>query len=220
MSGLTEWIEFLVTSWVGELDKAGYLGIFILMAIESSVIPLPSEVVMLPAGALVADGKLTLWGSILAGTVGSLAGSLVNYCLAIYLGRALILRFGRYVLLTADKFQMVETYWDKHGEMTTFVGRLLPVVRHLISLPAGLARMNLFRFCLFTTLGAALWVTILTVAGYLLGHAAERVWEEHKTLVTIGLIVGGAVLTVGYVIHHRSRHGASVPAAAVDQAAE
>ena len=197
MEFLESMISTLVVGWVGQIENSGYLGIFILMAIESSFIPLPSEVVMIPAGVLVAQGKLSMTGCILAGTFGSLAGALFNYFFALWLGRAFLLRYGKYFFLPASKMEWVERHWQKHGEMATFVCRLLPVLRHLISLPAGLARMNLPRFCLWTTVGAALWVAILTYTGYFLGERAELLWKEHKTLLTLGLFaLGGAAFAL------------------------
>ncbi len=122
--------------------KLGYPGIFLLMAMESSVIPIPSELVMPPAGYWAVEGKMNLWLAILCGTAGSLVGAYANYYAAHYLGRPLILKYGKYVGITEEKFAKVETFFHKHGEISTFIGRLLPVVRHLISLPAGLAGMN------------------------------------------------------------------------------
>jgi membrane protein DedA with SNARE-associated domain len=195
-------IELLTSEWTQELERGGFWLIFLLMAIESSVLPLPSEMVMLPAGLLAAQGKLNFWTSVLAGTTGSLAGALVNYALAIYLGRPFLLRYGKYFLMPADKLLWVERYWTQHGEISTFVGRLLPVVRHLISLPAGVARMNLGRFCWFTTLGAAIWVWILTATGYWLGDRALEVWKTHKHMISLGLILACGALVALYLVRH------------------
>jgi membrane protein DedA with SNARE-associated domain len=211
LNDLIEIVEKLATYWVGELQDWGFWGIFILMAIESSVIPLPSEIVMLPAGALAAQGKMNLGSAIAAGTLGSLAGSLCNYYFALYFGRAFLLRYGRYFFLPPDKIEWAEREWQRHGEMTTFVCRLLPVIRHLISIPAGLARMDLLRFCIWTTAGAGLWVTILTLTGYYFGDEALVLWEHYKREITIGLFGGGAIVVAIYILRHRMR--ASKPAA-------
>lgn len=200
MNELVHLIEKFVLEWVGALEVAGYWGIFVLMTIESSFIPFPSEIVMLPAGILAVEGKLNLWGCIAAGTGGSIAGALVNYYLAIYLGRAFIMRYGRYFFLPPDKMEWVEGYWGKHGEMTTFVCRLLPAIRQLISIPAGLARMNLARFVLFTGLGAGSWVVILTLSGYFLGPKALELWEQHKLMITVGLCLTAVALIGAYVL--------------------
>src|SRR5574341_1270017 len=129
----------LITWLVNTIGALGYPGIFLLMAMESSVVPIPSELVMPPAGYLAHQGQMNIWVAILLGTAGSLVGAYANYFAAHYLGRPLLLRYGKYVWITEEKFAKVETYFKDHGEISTFIGRLLPVVRHLISLPAGLA---------------------------------------------------------------------------------
>ena len=215
MGELTGLIEKLVLEWVGTLELAGYWGIFVLMTIESSFIPFPSEIVMLPAGVLAAEGKLNLWGCIAAGTAGSLVGALFNYVLAVWLGRAFLLRYGKYFFLPADKMLWVEKYWGSHGEMTTFVCRLLPAIRQLISIPAGLARMNLFRFCFFTTLGAGIWVTILTFTGYYAGAEALALWEGNKQEITIGLFAAAAVAVALYLLKGYWQRGAAATPAGV-----
>lgn len=196
---LTHWIETLVTAWVGTLESSGYWGIFVLMTIESSLIPFPSEIVMLPAGVLANQGKLNLFGAIFAGTAGSLAGALINYTLAIVVGRAFLERYGRYFFVPLEQLHRAERVWEQHGEAATFVCRLLPAIRQLISIPAGLARMNLFRFCLWTTLGAGLWVSILTLTGYWLGERAVQLWGQHKLTITVGLICAAVLLAVVFV---------------------
>lgn len=213
MEQLTHWIEEIVLWWVGSLEHSGYWGIFVLMTIESSFIPFPSEVVMLPAGVLAHHGKMNLWLAIFSGTAGSLAGGLINYYFARFVGRAFLDRYGKYLLIPPEQLHRAERVWDKHGELTTFVCRLLPAIRQLISLPAGLARMNLFRFCLWTTLGACLWVTILTLAGYFLGDQAKSLWEHRKTEITLGLLILAAVLGVGMLLAKRMRKARTEPAA-------
>lgn len=205
MDQLTHWIEEIVLAWVGTLEESGYWGIFLLMAIESSFIPFPSEIVMIPAGALAKAGKINFWGAIAAGTAGSLAGALFNYYFALLLGRQFLLRFGKYIFLPPEKLEWAEQKWHKHGEVSTFVCRFLPAIRQLISIPAGLARMNLAKFCLWTTLGAGLWVWVLTLTGYLLGEKAHEFWDSHKREVTLGLFALGAVIVVGYVAWHLLR---------------
>ena len=156
-----ELISWLVTT-IGAL---GYPGIFILMAMESSVIPVPSELVMPPAGYLAQQGQMNVFIAILCGTLGSLVGAYANYFAARHLGRPLLLKYGKYVWISEQKFARVESFFLRHGEISTFIGRLLPVVRHLISLPAGLAGMNHLKFSLYTLLGAGIWVSTLGFAG-------------------------------------------------------
>jgi len=188
-----------VISWLVEsIGAMGYPGIFILMAMESSVIPIPSELIMPPAGYLAQAGQMNIVIAILCGTFGSLFGAYANYFAARYLGRPLVLKYGRYVWITEEKFLKVETFFLKHGEISTFIGRLLPVVRHLISLPAGLAGMNHLKFSLYTLLGAGIWVTILAWIGYFIGsNQALIVRYSHQALY--GALIFSAVLIIIYV---------------------
>ena len=153
----------------------GYPGIIGLMALESSFFPFPSEVVVPPGGANARNGDMSLVLVILAGIAGSLIGALFNYWIALKLGRPFILRYGKYVLLGEKKFEKAEEFFRRHGEIGTFVGRLIPGVRQIISFPAGLARMNLGRFCFFTVLGSGIWVVVLALIGYWVGTDLEVV---------------------------------------------
>jgi len=194
----------LITWLVDTIGVLGYPGIFILMAMESSVIPIPSEVVMPPAGYLAQQGQMNLWMAILCGTAGSLVGAYANYFAAHYLGRPLLLKYGKYVWITEEKFAKVETFFHKHGEISTFIGRLLPVVRHLISLPAGLAGMNHLKFSLYTLLGAGIWVTILTWIGYFIGQNQELIMKySHQAL--LGVVAFSIILIAVYVRRHRKK---------------
>ncbi len=192
---------------VNTIGSMGYTGIFLLMAMESSVIPVPSELVMPPAGYLAHQGKMNIWIAILMGTVGSLVGAYANYYAAHYLGRPLLLKYGKYVWITEEKFAKVEQYFRDHGEISTFIGRLIPVVRHLISLPAGLAGMNHVKFSVYTLAGAGIWVTILTFIGYFLGAKQELIMQySHQAL--IGVVLVSAVIIVLYVRNHRKKKAA------------
>lgn len=194
----------LITWLLDTIGAMGYTGIFLLMAMESSVLPIPSEVVMPPAGYLVQQGRMNMWLVILAGTFGSLAGAYANYFAARWLGRPLLLRYGRYVWITEEHFERVERFFEQHGEISTFIGRLLPVIRHLISLPAGLAAMNHVRFTLYTLFGAAIWVSILTWIGYFIGANQELILRYSHQAV-IGVVIFSALLTAVYVYLHRRR---------------
>ena len=199
MHALVNWL--LIT--IGTL---GYPGIFLLMAMESSVIPVPSELVMPPAGYLAQQGQMNMLVVILCGTVGSLLGAYANYYAAHYLGRPLVLKYGKYVWITEEKFAKVETFFKEHGEVSTFIGRLLPVVRHLISLPAGLAGMNHWKFSLYTLLGAGLWVTVLSYIGYFIGANRDLIMRySHQAL--IGAVLLSVAIAVVYVWNHRRKKG-------------
>jgi membrane protein DedA with SNARE-associated domain len=154
------------------------------------------------------------WVAIMAGTVGSLAGAYANYFGAHYLGRPLVLKYGKYVLIPPEKFQRVERFFLRHGEISTFIGRLLPVVRHLISIPAGLSGMNHLRFSTYTLLGAFTWCSILTWIGYVIGRNQELIMVYSRQAV-IWAAVGSCLLVVAYVwLQRRKTGGLSAGAAA------
>ncbi len=195
-----ELINWLVLT-IGAL---GYPGIFILMAMESSVIPLPSELVMPPAGYLAQQGQMNMAIVILCGTAGSLVGAYLNYFAAHYLGKPLILKYGKYVWITDEKFAKVEHYFKDHGEISIFIGRLLPVVRHLISLPAGLAGMTYLKFSVYTVFGAGLWVAILSYIGYFIGANRDLIMEySHQAL--IGVVTGSIIIVYFYIKAHKKK---------------
>ncbi|OGU06436.1 MAG: hypothetical protein A2075_07740 [Geobacteraceae bacterium GWC2_58_44] len=186
-----------VIDWLLQtIGTLGYPGIFLLMAMESSIIPIPSELVMPPAGYLAQQGKMSMTVAILCGTVGSLVGAYANYFAAHYLGRPLLLKYGRYVFITEEKFAKVELFFLKHGEISTFIGRLLPVVRHLISLPAGLAGMNHLKFSLYTLLGAGIWVTVLTFIGYFIGSNQELIMKYSHHALFVVLLLSAMIILV------------------------
>lgn len=182
---LTNIINFIVET-VGSL---GYTGIFIMMFLESSFFPFPSEVVMIPAGYLAYKGEMNIYLVVLFGILGSLAGALFNYYFAIKLGRAFLMRYGKFILISEETIEKMEEFFKKHGHISTFSGRLIPVVRQYISLPAGLARMNLFVFSLYTSLGAGIWVIILTLLGYFLGENEDLIKEYLHTIIIVILIL-------------------------------
>lgn len=194
----------LINWLVQTIGALGYPGIFLLMAMESSVIPIPSELVMPPAGYLAQQGQMNMAMAILCGTMGSLVGAYANYFAAHYLGRPLILKYGKYVWITEEKFSQVERFFKDHGEISTFIARLLPVVRHLISLPAGLVGMNHFKFTLYTVLGAGIWVTVLTYIGYFIGANQELIMK-HSHQALIGVVIVSTVIVALYVRNHRKK---------------
>ncbi len=196
----------------------GPLLIFILMAIESSVFPLPSEVVMIPAGFMAArfelfpgDPTLAIILAIFCGTVGSIAGAFANYFVSLKLGRPFLYRYGKWFFLRPHSLERAEAIFLEYGDVATFVGRLLPAIRHLISIPAGLSRMKLTRFSFFTGFGAGIWVTILTFIGYNFGRATKDM--SYRDLVIQGkavihhnfvwILLGCAVVFFGYMWLHK-----------------
>jgi len=196
-----------VIQWLLDtIGAMGYPGIFLLMAMESSVIPVPSELVMPPAGYLAYQGNMNLGIAILCGSLGSLAGAYANYLVSHYLGRPLVMKYGKYVLIPPEKFERVERFFLQHGEISTFLGRLLPVVRHLISIPAGLSGMAHSRFSFYTLTGAVIWCFILAFIGYFIGENQQLIVQySHKALVWI--ILFSITLITVYVRRHRRRNG-------------
>lgn len=194
----------LVAAIAGLVEKIGYPGIIAGMFLESSFFPFPSEVIVPPAGYLASQGRLSLGLVILSGLGGSLLGALFNYWLALRLGRPLILRLGRCFGLTERRYGKAERYFRDHGEISTFVGRLIPGLRQYISLPAGLARMALGRFALFTLLGAGIWVTVLAWLGYFVGENQELL-ARHLRQITIYTGIALASIVLAYVLWQRRR---------------
>lgn len=187
-------IHFIVES----VEGLGYLGIFFLMFLESSFFPFPSEVVMIPAGFLAYEGKMNLTVAILAGIGGSLAGAVFNYFLALRFGRVIILRYGRYFFFKETTLEKMENFFKNHGHISTFSGRLIPGIRQYISLPAGLARMDLKIFSLYTSLGAGIWVAILAFLGYFIGQNQELI-QTYLHQVTAAVLAILVIMGAFYV---------------------
>ena len=188
-----------VEKWYEE--NMNYFSITVLMTIESSFIPFPSEVVIPPAAYIASkpDSHLNIFLIVLFGTLGALIGAFINYGLAIWLGRPIMYKiadskFGKLMLLSSEKIQKAEKYFNDHGKTSTFVGRLIPGIRQLISLPAGLARMNLVSFTIYTALGAGIWNTILALLGYVAHGQADLIDKYSHELSYIILGILGLVI--------------------------
>jgi membrane protein DedA with SNARE-associated domain len=189
-----------IVSTVGDL---GYIGIFVMMFLESSFFPFPSEVVMVPAGYLASKGEMSLILAILFGVGGSLAGAIFNYLLALKFGRAFLLKYGKYIFLKEESLNKLESFFEEHGEISTFSGRLIPGIRQYISLPAGLAKMSLARFSFFTTLGAAIWVVVLALVGYYIGENETLVKEYLKQITVAAIALIAVVVAIYYFLKRR-----------------
>ncbi len=198
-------MESVVAALLETVGSLGYPGIFILMFLESSFFPFPSEVVMIPAGYLAQQGEMQLAWVFASGLAGSLAGALFNYWLAMTVGRSFLLRYGRYLMISAATLEKMERFFGRHGEISTLNGRLLPGVRQYISLPAGIARMPIGRFALYTGLGAGLWMTVLVLLGYFLGtnQAMINQYLTEFTWGVVAFVVVSSLLYYGWV--HRDR---------------
>jgi len=198
---LTQITEFIL-SLIGNL---GYLGIFIGMTIESSFFPFPSEIILIPAGALVSRGEMLFLPVFIASLLGSILGALINFYLAFFFGRKtvdfLTSKYGKFLFLTKESLRKTDIYFKKHGEITVFVGRLIPLVRQEISLPAGFAKMNLSKFLIFTVLGAGIWSVFLISIGYFFGSNARPGFK-----LIAGIIILAFLITIiYYVFYSRKR---------------
>ncbi|MBQ3447762.1 MAG: DedA family protein [Synergistaceae bacterium] len=197
ISALTQWL-------VDTIGRMGYTGIISLMFLESSFFPFPSEVVMPPAGYLAWKGEMSLVLVLLSGIAGSILGALFNYWIAVKLGRPFLLKYGKYFFVSAESVSKADDFFKRHGHVSTLVGRLLPVIRQYISLPAGIARMNLWTFTLFTTIGAGAWVIVLTFAGYLLGEHQDML-KEYLHIITLACVAVAVIIAGGYMLILRRR---------------
>ncbi len=210
-------IENALNWLIQQVEAFGYLGIFVMMFLESTFFPFPSEVAMIPAGYLAYEGKMNIYLAILAGLLGSLAGALLNYYLARKIGIPFLQRYGKYFFFDERKLDRCNAIFRKHGEIATFVCRLIPLVRQYISLPAGIAGMPITRFSFYTGLGAGIWVAVLAFFGYWVGNQLtklegdpkwadyKKLWEQHEKTILIYCAIGLAVLIVAYLVWQKKR---------------
>lgn len=190
-----DWILQTVHGW-------GYAGIFILMALESTVLPVPSELVLIPSGYLAYEGKMNFFLILVASTLGGLAGASINYFFALWVGRPFLERWGKYFFVRPQLLHKTDAFFLKYGAISTFSGRLIFGIRHLISLPAGLARMPWPRFAFFTCLGAGLWSTVLTTLGYFAGGNEDLI-RQYQVHITAGVLTFVALIIGGYWLWQR-----------------
>ena len=190
-----------LVEWIFHL---GYPGIFLLMAIESSFIPFPSEVVLIPAGYLAYQGEMNIFLILLFAVLGSLAGAFVNYFIALYLGRRFILRYGKYFFISEATLAKLDAFFQAHGHISTFTGRLVPGIRQLISVPAGIAKMDLAEFTLYTALGAGIWSLVLVLLGYFIGQEQELL-QRYLKEITIAVLFVVALILVWYYRRNKKK---------------
>jgi membrane protein DedA with SNARE-associated domain len=194
--------EFLVGYIVAFIQSTGYSSVFILMMLESMVAPVPSEAVMPFAGFLVESGQFTFAGVVIVSTLGSIIGSLISYYIGYFGGRPLVEKFGKYLLLDKHHLTLTEKYFSRKGDTTIFICRFIPVVRHLISIPAGIGKMNVIKFSIYTIIGAGLWNAFLTYVGIKL----KSNWNEvlkYTSIIDIVVVVGLILVLVytGYKLY-------------------
>jgi len=197
-------VEQLAVYFTYIIEKLGYLGAGFLMTLESMVAPVPSELVMPFVGFLAAEGKFSIAGSIIATSIGSIIGSLISYYMGYYGGRPLVLKVGRYLLLNHEHLEWTERWFARHGSWTIFVSRFIPVVRHLISIPAGLGKMRLVPFCVYTLIGATLWNSFLFYCGFRLRQNWTLV-QQYSHELDIIAVIGLAICAVWFVVTHLRR---------------
>jgi uncharacterized membrane protein YdjX (TVP38/TMEM64 family) len=183
-----EFIHNFIDTIVIFVNEIGYLGIFIGMFLESTIIPIPSEIVMIPAGIACAKGVMNIYLVTLVGTVGNISGAVFSYYLALTLGRKIILKIGKYFFIKPETIIKIEVFFKKHGPLSVFIGRLLPGFRHFISLPAGLAKMDFKLFLFYTSLGATIWTSILSFSGFLIGDNQDLIIKHIKEFSIIFVI--------------------------------
>jgi len=190
LEALTQWFDTVVHWLVAFVEHLGVLGIFIMTFLESTFMPIPSEITMIPAGYLIQQGKMDLMSVLIASIIGTVGGAYFNYWIARKYGRGLFIRYGKYFMMTPAKLNKLESFFEKHGAISTFIGRLIPGIRHYISFPAGLANMDLKKFVIYTALGGAIWMSVLIALGYYIG--------ENKELMTtyLPIIKGGMLLFI------------------------
>lgn len=197
-------IRELAQTLVDLIFDWGYVGIFLLMAVESSFVPFPSEIVLIPAGYLASKGDMNIAMIMGSALGGSLLGAFINYYLALSLGRKLLKRYGKYFFIKEEALDKMDAFFAKHGHISTFTGRLIPGIRQLISIPAGLARMNIVEFSLYTSLGAGLWALVLTLLGYFIGENQELI-DAYLKQITIVVLVAIVLLISWYAYAQKKK---------------
>lgn len=199
---MIEKIITVIALWImSVISTMGYGGIVLLMAIESACIPLPSEIIMPFAGFLVFKGEMTLWGVALAGAIGCVVGSIPAYYVGMFGGRPLAEKYGKYVLISKKDLDMADRWFEKHGDIIIFIARLLPAVRTFIAFPAGVAKMNMPKFIIYTFIGSLIWCWVLAYAGMKFGeHWVDLKVYFHQFHYVI--IAAGVIFLVWYVRRH------------------
>lgn len=195
--------------WIVEfVHDTGYVGIFVMTFLESTFLPIPSEITMVPAGYLIFQGKMDFWLVFFSSVFGTTGGAALNYAIARRFGRPLLQKYKRFLLLNDLRLAKMDVFFEKHGEVSTFTGRLLPGVRHFISIPAGIAKMNIHKFWIYTSLGGGLWMLALIGVGYYIGNNEDMIRQTVKQLVGF-IVVGSVVFVAAYAYYQRKKSRSS-----------
>lgn len=193
-------IHFLV-HFIGQI---GYLGILLGMFLESTMFPLPSELIMIPAGIAVSYGKMDIYLVIFFGVLGNTLGAIFSYYLASSVGRTVLFKIGKYFLIKPATIIKIEKYFKEHGPMSIFIGRFIPGLRHFISLPAGIAKMDITTFTLYTACGSAVWTTTLTLLGFAIG-ANKGLIKKYLDIIILSCVLFCGILIAGYMYFHKRK---------------
>lgn len=189
--GLTELVESL-----------GYLGIFIMTFVESTFVPIPSEVTLVPAGYLVADGRMSLIFVLLSSTLGTIGGASFNYAIARFYGRSMLIKYGKYFFMNPERLASMEGFFERHGSISTLIGRMLPGVKHFISFPAGVAKMNVSKFFIYTGIGGFCWNSIVIALGYYIGQE-QKLLKKYIHHINLGLILILCLISFIYIKRYK-----------------
>jgi membrane protein DedA with SNARE-associated domain len=187
------------------VETLGYVGIFIMTFIESTFVPIPAEITLIPAGYLVQKGEMNFWIVLLVSVLGTIGGSLFNYYIAYFFGRRLFVSYGKYFFLKKNQLAKIEKFFENHGAISTFTGRLLPGIKHFISFPAGLAKMNIKLFVIYTAAGGFLWCLILILLGYGIGEN-EHLITKYLKQINLAVIILISGLIAYYIWRKNSAH--------------
>ena len=191
---LAQIFESTMDILINFIEQVGYFGIFIGMFLESTMLPIPSEIIMIPAGMAAAYGNMNLGLVIFIGVLGNVLGAIFSYYLAMFLGRPILLKIGRYFFIKPETIIKIEKFFKSHGNISVFIGRLIPGVRHFISLPAGVAKMNFKTFCFYTTLGSAIWTSVLTFLGFGIGANKDLIKKYLNLIIVICILLCGITI--------------------------
>ena len=191
---LAQIFESTMDVLINFIEQVGYFGIFIGMFLESTMLPIPSEIIMIPAGMAAAYGNMNLGLVIFIGVLGNVLGAIFSYYLAMFLGRPILLKIGRYFFIKPETIIKIEKFFKSHGNISVFIGRLIPGLRHFISLPAGVAKMNFKTFCFYTTLGSAIWTSVLTFLGFGIGANKDLIKKYLNLIIVICILLCGITI--------------------------
>ena len=202
MHSIFESLIHLLTSFISEI---GYFGIFIGMFLESTLVPIPSEVIMIPAGIAAAQGVMNIYLATIIGIFGNVFGAIFSYYLAASIGRTILFRIGKYFFVKPSTIIKIENFFQNHGPISVFIGRLVPGFRHFISLPAGIAKMNIKKFYFYTTAGSGIWTTILSALGFFIGGNQQLIENNLHKIVT-AFAIFSVIVIAAYLLSKKNSH--------------